>query len=130
MSDPFSLERQPSRRPPGDLAPISPESGSPDFFEIQIANRPVPIRIEYAAIRELHRQLAGEGESVGLLLGPSAPDAVSVQRCEVLAVSPGATGDPKVLQGAFRQSLAARTQTHPADVPQLLGCFRTQVAGW
>jgi len=125
MSDPFSLERQPSNRPPSELAPVSP-----DFFAIQVPNRQVPVRIEYAAIRELHRQLAGEGESVGLLLGTSTAAAISVQRCEVLAVSPGASGDPKLLLGAFRQSIEARSQTHPADAHQLLGCFRTQVAGW
>jgi TonB family protein len=129
MSDPTSLERQSSSRS-ADLARVSPESGSPDFFEIQVANRPAPVRIEYAAIRELHRQLDGGGESVGLLVGTSTPDAHSIQRCEVLAVAPGATSDPKSLLGAFRQSLEARSQADPANAPQLLGCFRTQVAGW
>src|SRR5690348_9574819 len=124
MSDPTSLKRQPRTRPV-DLDRISPESGSPDFFELQVADRTVPVRFDYAAIRELHRQLAGEGESVGLLLGTSTPDALSIQRCEVLAVSPGATGDPKSLLGAFRQSLKARSLNPVEDEAQLLGCFRT-----
>ncbi len=129
MSDPTSLERQPSTRP-ADLERVSPESASPGFFEIQIAHRPVPVRIEYAAIRELHRQLADEGESVGLLLGTSTPEALSVQRCEPLAVAAGALADPKLLPAAFSQSVKARTQTHVENAPQLLGCFRTQIAGW
>ncbi len=115
---------------PVDLDRVSAESDPSNFFEIRVAHRPVPVRIEYAAIRELHRQLAGEGESVGLLLGSSTPDALSIQRCEVLAVSPSPAGDPKLLLGAFRQSLEARSQSSVANAPQTAGCFRTQVAGW
>jgi TonB family protein len=115
---------------PVQLERVSPESDSRDFFEVSVANRPVPVRIEYSAIRELHRQLAGEGESLGLLLGSASREALSVQRCERLALAPGAMGDPKSLPGAFRHSLKAWSQTPVEDAPQLLGCFRTQVSGW
>jgi len=115
---------------PVELERVSLESGARDFFEISVANRPVPVRIEYSAIRELHRQLAGEGESVGLLLGSASREALSVQRCELLALPPGAMGDPKSLPGAFRHSLKAWSQAPVEDAPQLLGCFRTQISGW
>src|SRR5438552_3295563 len=135
MSDPTSIERRPRGmqipevRQSGPVDFVSPESGPPEFFEIRVANRPVPVRIEYSAIRELHGQLVGEGESVGLLLGSSSRDAISIQRCELVALAP-ALGDPKSLPGAFRQLLKARSQTPLEDSPQLLGCFRTQIGGW
>lgn len=126
MPDPTGLEKH--QRGSG-LERVPPQSEAGDFFEIPVPNRPAPFRIEYAAIRELQRQLAGEGESVGLLLGSSSPDALSMRGCEVLNVAPAALADPKMLPAAFSQSVKALAPT-AADAPQLLGCFRTQVGGW
>ena len=121
MSDPTSLERQPRgpQQPqatpggPVDLDRVAPPSdASAFFFEIRMPGREAPVRIEYAAIRDLHRQLAGEGESVGVLLGSSSPDAISIQRCEPLALPPATLADPRrALPGAFRQLIRTRLQT-------------------
>jgi TonB family protein len=112
------------------LEPVSDEAESPDFFEIRVANRAAPIRIEYSAIRELRTQLNSAGESVGLLLGSSPREALSIQRCELLTLSAATLGDPKSLQGAFRQFIKARSQAPIDTAPELLGCFRSQTGGW
>ena len=113
-----------------DLIRVGPESGLSDFFEVRLASLPVPVRVEYSAIRDLRAGFDGNGEGMGLLLGSSSPQALSIQRCELLALSPATLGDPKSLQGAFHQFIKARLQTPLEDAPELLGCFRTQIAGW
>ena len=113
-----------------DLTRFVPESGPSDFFEVRLASLPVPVRVEYSAIRDLRAGFDGDGERIGLLLGSSSPQALNIQRCELLALSPATMGDPKALQGALHQFIRARLQTPLEDAPELLGCFRTQTAGW
>ena len=113
-----------------DLTRFVPESGPSDFFEARLASLRVPVRVEYSAIRDLRAGFDGDGERMGLLLGSSAPQALSIQRCELLALSPATLGDPKSLQGALHQFIRARLQTPLEDAPELLGCFRTQNTGW
>ncbi len=109
---------------------VSGEAEASDFFEIRVANRAAPVRIEYSAIQELRMQLSGGGECVGLLLGSSSREALTIQRCELLTLTAATLGDPKSLQGAFRQFIKARLQ-NPVDVaPELVGSFRAQTNGW
>jgi TonB family protein len=118
-------------RPNGSGLERVPTAPDPrDFFEVRMPHRALPVRIEYAAIRELRGQLNTGSESVGLLLGSSSRDALSIQRCELLTLSLATLGDPKSLQGALRQFIKARLQTPLEDAPELLGCFRTQIDGW
>jgi TonB family protein len=105
------------------------EAESSDFFEVRIANR-APVRIEYSAIRELRAQLTSGAECVGLLLGSSSREALSIQRCELLTLSAATLADPKSLQGAFRQFIKARLQNPIDTAPELVGCFRSQTDGW
>ncbi|MGH7973478.1 MAG: TonB family protein [Limisphaerales bacterium] len=113
-----------------DLIRVAPESGPSDFFEARLASLRVPVRVEYSAIRDLRAGFEGDGERIGLLLGSSSPLAVSIQHCELLALSPATLGDPKSLQGALHQFIRARLHTPLEDAPELLGYFRTQNAGW
>ena len=113
-----------------DLIRVAPESGPSDFFEVRVASLPVPVRVEYSAIRDLRAGFDGNGEGMGLLLGSSSPQALSIKRCELLALSPATLSDPKSLQGALHQFIRARLQTPLKDAPVLLGCFRTQNTGW
>jgi TonB family protein len=113
-----------------DLMRVAPESGPPDFFEVRVASLPVPVRVEYSAIRDLRSGFDGNEEAMGLLLGSSSPHALSIKRCELLALSPATLSDPKSLQGALRQFIRARLQTPLQDAPELLGCFRTLTTGW
>ncbi len=113
-----------------DLIHVAEESDPSDFFEVRLESLPVPVRVEYSAIRDLRAGFDGNGETIGLLLGSSSEQARSIQHCELLALSPATLGDPKALQGALQQFMRARLRTPLKDAPQLLGCFRTQVAGW
>jgi TonB family protein len=112
-----------------DLIRVAPEPGPSDFFEVRLASLPVPVRVEFSAIRDLRTSFDGNGEGMGLLLGSSSPQAVSVQRCELLALSPATLGDPIALERAFQQFTRARLRTPLEDAPELLGCFRTQATG-
>ena len=88
-----------------------------EFFEILVATRSLPIRIEYAAIRSLRSVMAAEGQSVGLLLGTRSAEALSVDRCELL---PREAASPDGFVKAYSE--------HPAQ--RVVGFFRTQAAGW
>ncbi len=104
----------------GDAIPIDSADRGPapaEFFEILVATRSLPIRIEYAAIRGLRSVMAAEGQSVGLLLGTRSPEALSVDRCELLP--PEAVSLDAIVR-AYSQHSAQR----------LVGFFRTQAAGW
>ncbi len=113
-----------------DLIHVAPDSDPEDFFEVRLESLPVPLRVEYSAIRDLRAGFDGNGETIGLLLGSSSEQARSIQHCELLALSPATMGDPKSLQGALQQFIRARLKTPLKDAPYLLGCFRTQVTGW
>jgi hypothetical protein len=113
-----------------DLIHVAPESGPSDFFEVRLASPPVPVRVEYSAIRDLRSAFDGNGERMGLLLGSSSPQAVSIKRCELLALPPATLANPKSAQGALHQFIRARSHTPLKDAPELLGCFRTQTTGW
>src|SRR6185312_8691329 len=69
-------------------------------------------------------------ESVGLLLGSASNEALSIQRCELFALSEATLNNPKSLQGAFRQYIKARLQSPLEGAPELLGCFRAETGGW
>ena len=100
-----------------NLDNVDHEPAPAEFFEIRVATQPLPVRIEYAAIRSLHSVVSGESRSVGLLLGTPSPQGISVDYCEVLPRE-SATADT-----FFR----ARSE-HPAR--RVVGFFRTQPAGW
>ena len=106
-----------------------PDSGRTDYFEIRAASLRAPVRLEYPAIRDLRAALDANTEGLGLLLGGSSPHAISIHRCELLALSAATTADPKSLQAACRQFIRARLQTPLEDAPALLGFFRTQPGG-
>ena len=126
MSDPTRASRQLTATE--TRAPA--ESESAGFFEIRVPGRAVPVRIEYAAIRALRTQLNSGSDYIGLLLGSSSREALSIQRCELLTLSAATLGDPKSLQGAFRQFIKARSQNPMNGAPELVGCFRSQAGGW
>ena len=113
-----------------DLIRVAPESGRSDFIEMRLAGLAVPVRVEYSAIRDLRAGFDGDGERIGLLLGSSSPQALSIQHCELLALSPATLGDPKALQVALHQFIRARSRTPLEHAPHLLGHFRTHVTGW
>jgi TonB family protein len=93
------------------------EPASAEFFEIRIATRSLPVRIEYAAIRSLHSVVSGESRSVGLLLGTYSSQSLSVDYCEVL---------PR--ESASADTFFKARSEHPAQ--RVVGFFRTQPAGW
>ena len=106
-----------------------PDSGRADYFEIRAAGLRAPVRLEYPAIRDLRAAFDANTEGLGLLLGASSPHAISIHKCELLALSPATIADPKSLQAACRQFIRARLQTPLQDAPALLGFFRTQPGG-
>ena len=76
---------------------------------------------EYPAIRDLRIAFDANTAGLGLLLGSFSPHAISIQRSELLALSPTTIADPKSLQIAIRQFFRARLQTPLEDAPTLLG---------
>lgn len=88
-----------------------------EFFEIRIETRPLPIRIEYAAIRSLHSSVAAQDHSLGLLLGTFTSNALSVDHCESLP-----------LEAAGAEGFTKAQSMHPAE--RVVGFFRTQPGGW
>ena len=112
-----------------DLSRAASESGSPEFFEVRLDNLQVRVRIDYSAIRDLQAGFDGLGERVGLLLGSSSPQALSIRYCEPLTLSPAILADSRSLRGALHQSIRARRRNPLMDAPELLGCFRTRDAG-
>ena len=111
-----------------DLIRVAPESGPSDFFEVRVASLPVPVRIEYSAIRDLRSGFDGKSKRIGLLLGSSSPQAVSIKRCELLSFSPDILADPKSLRAALHQFVRTRLRTPLEEAPELLGSFRTETA--
>jgi len=108
---------------------VIPASEPGDVFEINVANRPVPIWIEYAAMRDLHRDAALAGESLGLLLGSLSREAVCVRCCEMVRPEVPAAPGSRALHDAFRESLHARTESPLPGVEHVAGFFRTQSGG-
>lgn len=108
---------------------VIPASEPADVFEINIANRPVPIWIEYAAMRDLHRDAALAGEGLGLLLGSLSQEAVNIRCCEMVRPEVSAAPGSRALHDAFRESLQARIESPLPNVEHVAGFFRTQSGG-
>ncbi len=108
---------------------VIPASEPGDVFEINIANRPVPIWIEYAAMRDLHRDAALAGESLGLLLGSLSHEAICIRCCEMVRPEVPAAPGSRALHDAFRESVHTRIETPLPGVEHLAGFFRTQSGG-
>ena len=108
---------------------VIPASEPGDVFEINIANRPLPIWIEYAAMHDLHRDAALAGESLGLLLGSLSHEAVSIRRCEMVRPEVPAAPGSRALHDAFREFLHTRTESPLPGVEHVAGFFRTQSGG-
>lgn len=107
---------------------VAPDRDPTEFFEVNIPTRPVPIRFEYGAMRDLHAGVAGE--SLGLLLGSLSPEALQIRCCEVLHLGASTKSNPKALHGALRDFINARRHSPFQGAERLAGFFRTQTAGW
>jgi hypothetical protein len=108
---------------------MTPASEPGDVFEINIANRPVPIWIEYAAMHDLHRDAALVGESLGLLLGSLSREAVCIRCCEMVRPEVPAAPGSRALHDALRESLHTRVESPLPGVDHVAGFFRTQSGG-
>jgi outer membrane biosynthesis protein TonB len=83
-----------------------------DFYEVWLVDWPVPIRIDYAAIRD-GRIFRSDQEQAGLLLGASSSQGLHINRL------------------LFRDVVEfGSVDRLPADAPQLLGFFRTNETDW
>ena len=109
---------------------VAPDREPAEFFEVNIPTRPVPIRFNYAAMRDLRADVAVAGESLGLLLGSLLPEALHIRCCEVLRLSAATRSNPNALHGALRDFINARRNSPFQGAEQLAGFFRTQTAGW
>jgi protein TonB len=108
---------------------IIPASEAGDVFEINIASRPVPIWIEYAAMRDLHRDAALAGECLGLLLGSLTPEALCIRCCEVNRPEGPAKQGFRRFHDDLRELINARLENPLQGVEHLAGFFRTQAGG-
>ena len=108
---------------------VIPASEPGDVFEINIANRPVPIWIDYAAMRGLHRDAALSGEGVGLLLGSLSREALCIRTCEMVRSEVPAAPGSRALNDAFREFIEARKESPLPGLEHVAGFFRTQSGG-
>lgn len=104
-------EKSQTAPPPAEIILSAPTEPSRDFFEVRMATRQVPVRIEYSAMRKLRSALKGPDSTLGLLRGTRSLEALTVEDFELL---PGGRIDPKLTK--LDQSV--------------LGFFRTQSNGW
>ncbi len=98
--------------------------GITDYSELWLPGSPLPVRIEYAAIRELKRANfeASDGQT-GVLLGLVSRQAILIQRFELVEASAERSDSLGPL-------LQARIRESQDSSPSVVGFFRTEVSGW
>jgi hypothetical protein len=105
-------------------ASLGPHPNLKDNFEIWLPGGALPVRILYAAIRELKRASFEENdEQTGLLLGSSSRQCVLIQRFELLPFSP----EQSASLGSLIQ---ARIDESREGGLSVVGFFRAEKSGW
>lgn len=104
-------EKSQSAPPAAEIVLSAPTEPPHDFFEVRMATREIPVRIEYSAMRKLRSGLKGPDSVLGLLRGTRSLEALTVEDFELIP------------SGHIDSKLTKLDQS-------VLGFFRTQSNGW